>query len=53
MPNRNKELYTKLQCSVCGFIIYTRKNKKKNPAKLELKKHCKMCRKHQLFKETK
>lgn len=51
MPQEN---LVKLECSVCHRINYfTRKNKKKIKNRLELKKHCKWCRKHTLHKETK
>jgi len=44
----------KLECSVCHNInYYTRRNKKLHKARLQLKKHCKFCRKHTLHKETK
>ncbi|MEI6400214.1 MAG: 50S ribosomal protein L33 [bacterium] len=34
-------------------IIYTFKNKKQNPEKLEMKKYSKKLRKHVVFKEAK
>ena len=44
----------KLQCSECKEInYYSVKNKKQNPDKLEMKKHCKRCKKHTLHKEMK
>ncbi len=44
----------KLECSECHHInYYTRKNKKLNKERLELKKHCSWCKKHTLHKETK
>lgn len=43
-----------LRCSVCKRRnYYTRKNKRKVERKIELKKHCKWCRKHTLHKEDK
>ncbi|MBI5079376.1 50S ribosomal protein L33 [Candidatus Wolfebacteria bacterium] len=43
----------KLKCVGCKrFNYYTRK-KKSLEKKLELKKHCKWCRKHTTHKETK
>jgi large subunit ribosomal protein L33 len=49
-----------LECKSCranglpGVSRYqTMKNKKKTPAKLELKKYCKFERKHTVHKETK
>ena len=32
---------------------FTTKNKKNDPDRLEMKKHCKFCKKHTLHKETK
>lgn len=44
----------KMKCSECGRVnYYTRKNKKTSEKKLELKKHCRWCRKHTVHKETK
>ncbi|MEK6691208.1 MAG: 50S ribosomal protein L33 [Nitrospirota bacterium] len=43
-----------LTCTSCKNRNYsTRKNKKNNPDKLELKKYCKFCRAHTIHKETK
>jgi len=43
-----------LACGECKRRNYsTTKNKKKTPAKLELKKYCNSCRVHTLHKETK
>ncbi|MEE8484346.1 MAG: 50S ribosomal protein L33 [Nitrospinota bacterium] len=43
-----------LQCTVCKRKNYTTtKNKRKKPAKLELKKFCRFERKHTLHKEAK
>ncbi len=45
---------TKLECSVCKRVNYfTTRNKKKLKNKLELKKFCNWCKKHQLHKEIK
>ncbi|OGV90751.1 50S ribosomal protein L33 [Microgenomates group bacterium RIFCSPLOWO2_01_FULL_46_13] len=45
--------YFGLKCSVCGSFNYlTERNKVNTEAKLQLKKYCKTCRKHQLHKET-
>ncbi|MFZ5800982.1 MAG: 50S ribosomal protein L33 [Candidatus Omnitrophota bacterium] len=42
------------ECTVCKRRNYTStKNKKANPAKLELKKYCRFCRKHTAHKELK
>ncbi|MEI7543136.1 MAG: 50S ribosomal protein L33 [bacterium] len=43
-----------LACSECKRRNYTlTKNKKLHTEKLEVKKHCKWCKKHTLHKETK
>lgn len=43
-----------LACTECKQRNYdTKKNKKNDPDKLELKKYCKFCRKHTLHRETK
>ncbi len=43
-----------LVCTECKQRNYdTKKNKKNNPDRLELKKYCKFCRKHTLHKESK
>ena len=48
------ERLIKLRCGVCKEInYYTRKNKKLVERKVELKKYCKKCRKHQVHKEIK
>ncbi len=45
---------TKLECTVCHRINYhTFKNKKKLKNRLEMKKFCTWCGKHQVHKETK
>lgn len=44
----------KLECTECKRInYYSRKNKKTLKNRLELKKHCKWCKKHTVHKETK
>ena len=44
----------RLQCEVCKeYNYYSGKNIKKLKNKIELKKHCKRCRKHTLHKEKK
>lgn len=43
-----------LVCTECKQRNYdTKKNKKNDPDRLELKKYCKFCRKHTLHKESK
>jgi large subunit ribosomal protein L33 len=49
-----RENIAKMKCSVCKNINYfTTRNKKKVKEKLEMKKHCRVCRKHTLHKEVK
>jgi len=44
----------KLKCSKCNRVnYYSRRNKKTVERKIELKKHCKWCRSHQVHKEVK
>jgi len=44
----------KLECTECGRTNYfSRKNKKTIKERLQIKKHCKWCKKHVLHKETK
>jgi large subunit ribosomal protein L33 len=43
-----------LACSECKQRNYdTKKNKKNDPDRLELKKYCRFCRTHTLHRETK
>ncbi len=43
-----------LACTECKQRNYaTKKNKKNDPDRIEMKKYCKFCRKHTLHKETK
>ena len=43
-----------LECTECHNGTYvTDKNKKNNAERLEIKKHCKFCKKHTTHKETK
>ncbi|TAL20710.1 50S ribosomal protein L33 [Patescibacteria group bacterium] len=44
----------KMECSECHRVnYYSRKNKKIIKERLQLKKFCRWCKKHQLHKETK
>ncbi|NBS67931.1 50S ribosomal protein L33 [bacterium] len=44
----------KMECEKCKSIGYrTHKNKKTLKNRLNIKKHCKVCGDHQMFKETK
>jgi large subunit ribosomal protein L33 len=43
-----------MACSECRERNYTtRKNKKNNPDRIEMKKYCSRCKVHTLHKETK
>ena len=43
-----------LACGECNRRNYsTVKNKKNNPERLSMKKHCRFCKKHTVHKETK
>lgn len=43
-----------LACTECKQRNYeSTKNKKNHPDRIEMKKHCRFCRKHTLHKETK
>ncbi|MFA4817105.1 MAG: 50S ribosomal protein L33 [Parcubacteria group bacterium] len=49
-----RENLVKMKCDVCKRVNYfTIRNKKKLKEKLQMKKHCKFCKKHTLHKETK
>ncbi|MBD3244765.1 MAG: 50S ribosomal protein L33 [Candidatus Moranbacteria bacterium] len=51
---RIQDNFVKLKCQECKTVGYfTRKNKKKLKEKLQLKKFCKQCRKHNVFNEIK
>jgi len=50
----SQENLIKLECPVCKHVNYfSHKNKKTLKNRLELKKHCKWCKKHTPHKETK
>ncbi|HEY4506819.1 MAG TPA: 50S ribosomal protein L33 [Candidatus Paceibacterota bacterium] len=50
----SQESLIKLKCKTCMKGVYfTTKNKKLVTRKIEYKKFCKVCRKHQPFKEVK
>ena len=43
-----------LQCTECKERTYTtEKNKKNDPARIELRKYCPRCRRHTLHREAK
>ena len=49
-----KKPFMKIQCTVCKTVNYfTKKSKKTADKKLELKKFCRKCRKHQVHKSRK
>ncbi|MBI5071552.1 50S ribosomal protein L33 [Patescibacteria group bacterium] len=50
----SQENLIKMECSVCKHVNYfSHKNKKTLKNRLEMKKHCKWCKKHTMHKETK
>ena len=50
----NMRVKVTLACTECKQRNYvSKKNKKNDPDRLEMMKHCKFCRKHTLHKETK
>nr|YP_009392893.1 ribosomal protein L33 [Caloglossa intermedia]ARW61455.1 ribosomal protein L33 [Caloglossa intermedia] len=51
--NINKSITEKHKRKKGIFRYSTSKNKKNNPARLELKKFCRYCNQHMLFKEIK
>ena len=56
MASKKKDvrLTITLACNECKERTYTsQKNRRNDQARLELKKYCPRCRKHQLHKETK
>ncbi len=52
MASKNREII-KLKSTESAEILWTTKNKRKTPARLELKKYDKRLRKHVIFKEAK
>ncbi len=54
MAKKGNDNQIKLRCEVCKTVNYfTTRNKKKLKEKLEMKKHCPVCKKHTLHKEGK
>jgi len=50
----SQETLIKLECTGCRKVThFSRKNKKTLKNRLEMKKHCKFCKKHTPHKETK
>ena len=43
--------YVTLECTVCKERNYMTSRERKSGSRLELKKHCRRCRKHTLHKE--
>ncbi|WP_213357701.1 50S ribosomal protein L33 [Chlamydiifrater phoenicopteri] len=52
MASKNREII-KLKSTESSEVLWTTKNKRKTPARLELKKYDKRLRKHVIFKEAK
>ncbi|RMG21727.1 MAG: 50S ribosomal protein L33 [Deltaproteobacteria bacterium] len=53
MPKGNR-IIVHLECTECSERNYTTtKNKRTTPDKLEFRKYCPRCRRHQLHRETK
>lgn len=51
---RHVRVKVTLACTECKQRNYsTKKNKKNDPDRIEMNKHCKFCRKHTLHRETK
>ncbi|HEY4476076.1 MAG TPA: 50S ribosomal protein L33 [Candidatus Paceibacterota bacterium] len=51
-----RKAYVKMQCTVCkrfNYFIHSSKRKTDAGEKLEMKKHCKHCKKHTNHKEAK
>ena len=54
MAKAGNRIIFSLECQVCKRRNYsTTKNKRTNPQKVKLKKHCPFCRRHTEHKETK
>lgn len=46
--------HIQLECTECRRVNYNNtKDKKKHPDRIEIKKHCKFCKKHTVHKELK
>jgi len=50
---KKKTIMAKLQCKECKNINYFTNKTKQVEDKLEMKKHCRKCRKHTIHKEMK
>jgi large subunit ribosomal protein L33 len=54
MAGAENRIIITLACTECKEHNYvTKKNKKNDQARIELKKHCPRCRKHQVHREQK
>jgi len=54
MPKAENRPVILLACTECKERSYaTRKNKKNNPNRIELRKYCPRCRRHTLHREAK
>lgn len=50
----NARIKITMACTECKQRNYsTKKNKRNDPDRLELSKHCKFCKKHTVHRETK
>ena len=53
MAKKNVRMLVTLACTECKERTYlTEKNRRNDPGRMELKKYCPRCRKHQLHRET-
>ncbi len=54
MAKKNDRILITLQCVECKERNYnSSKNKRNDPARLELEKYCPRCRQHRVHRETK
>ena len=54
LEDKNMRVKVTLACQECKQRNYnTMKNKKNDPDRLEMNKHCRFCKKHTAHKETK
>ena len=53
MPKNDKRVKITLECTECKHRNYTtRKNKRNDPDRIELKKYCRWCGRHTAHRET-
>jgi large subunit ribosomal protein L33 len=54
MAKKEVRVQVTLACTECkNHNYYTEKNRRNDTGRMELKKYCPRCRKHQLHRETK